>query len=461
MTPSAAISERRYSAGYLASLESGKREKLIATLSDDEALALWYDWRFWARPNQLPPAGDWFCWLLRSGRGFGKTRTGAEWIIERARQHKDPIALIGETKADVRDVMVELGDSSILKVSPPWFFPHYEPSKRRLTWPNGAVAIVYSGDEPDQLRGPQHATAWADELAKFKYPRETWDNLEFGLRLGDDPRVCVTTTPRPLPIVKELLADPMTVDVVGSTYENVANLSERFIRRILGKYEGTYLGRQELHGEILEDREGALWKRQEMIEAHRVTSHPELERIVVGVDPPGSSQGAECGIVVGGIAKVAGVVHGYVVDDRSLHGSPATWGSAVVSAYNVHRADRVVGEVNFGGDMVENTIHTVAGGDRVSFEAVRATRGKAVRAEPISALYEQGRVHHVGQFGNLEDEMCSWVLGETGESPNRMDALVWMLTELMIGEQIEEPAGEQVELEDDIYKSRRKSRLWR
>lgn len=351
--------------------------------------------------------------------------------------------------------MVEVGDSSILKISPLWFRPEFEPSKRRLTWPNGMVGIIYSGDEPDQLRGPQHATAWVDELAKFKYPQETWDNLEFGLRVGDNPRVVVTTTPRPIPIIKKLLADEMTIDVVGSTYENIANLPAAFVSRILSKYEGTHLGRQELHGEVLEDREGALWRRQEMIEAHRVTSHPDLIRIVVGVDPPGSATGAECGIVVGGIAKIGDVTHGYVLDDRSRQDSPAGWGSEVVTAYNVHRADRIIGEANYGGDMVENTVRTVTGGDKVAYESVHASRGKAIRAEPVAALYEQGRVHHVGQFPLLEDELCTWVQGE-GPSPNRLDALVWALTMLMVGDQLEPPAGLVVDdIDTGIYKTQR------
>ena len=383
----------------------------------------------------MPPEGDWFCWLLRSGRGFGKTRTGAEWICERARDGPyHPIALIGETKADVRDTMIELGDSSILQVSPPWFMPSYEPSKRRLTWPNGMVAVAYSGDEPDQLRGPQHGTCWLDELAKFKYPKETWDNMELGLRLGENPRVVVTTTPRPIPVLKALLADPMTVDVVGSTYENIANLAPTFISRVLSKYEGTHFGRQEIHGEVLEDREGALWQRQDMIEAHRRVEHPAFTRVVVGVDPPGGV--AECGIVVG---AVGGDRHCYIIEDRSLLGSPDAWGTAAVTAYHHNDADRIVAEVNFGGDMVESTIRTVD--KNASYKAVRASRGKAIRAEPVAALYEHGKVHHVGQFSLLEDEMCSWVPGEGLPSPNRLDALVWAVTELMLGGQEYPPMG--------------------
>ncbi len=322
--------------------------------------------------------------------------------------------------------MIEVEQSSILNISPPSFMPDYQPSKRRLVWPNGAVGTVFSGDEPDQLRGPQHDSAWVDELSKFKYPQRTWDMLELGLRIGDNPQVVVTNTPRPIPIIKELIADPRTANVVGSTYENIANLAPQFIERILEKYDGTHLGRQELHGEVLEDREGALWKRAAMIDAHRVIRHPPLVRVVVGIDPPGGR--AECGIVAAGID---GNGHGYVLEDPSLVGSPATWGTASVTSYHRTQADRMVAEINFGGDMVGHTISTID--KTVAFKAVRASRGKMIRAEPVAALYEQGRVHHVGQFALLEDEMCSWVPDEGMLSPNRLDALVWALTELMLG----------------------------
>ena len=365
-----------------------------------------------------------------TGRGFGKTRTGSEWVINRARNGPyHPIALIAETKADARDVMVEAGDSSILKCSPPWFVPNYEPSKRRVTWPNGMIATIYSGDEPDQLRGPQHGAAWIDELAKFKYPEETWDQMEFGLRLGQHPQVCVTTTPRPIPIVKRLAADKTTALVTGSTYENIHNLAPSFIARVLSRYEGTFLGRQELHGEILADREGALWKRHEMIEPYRVTGHLPLSRIVVGVDPPGGA--TECGIVTVGKVQMQGQDHAYVLEDRSLQASPDTWAKEAITSYNRNGADRLVAEVNFGGDMVETTIKTHS--QNVAYKAVRASRGKQIRAEPVAALYEQGRVHHVGQFPQLEDEMCTWVPGEGLPSPNRLDALVWAVSELMVG----------------------------
>ena len=241
------------------SLES--RQEMVRNLSDEQYKAVNWFYVLNARDKQLPPEGDWFTWLIRSGRGFGKTRTGAEWIIERVRSGFMRLALIGQTKADVRDTMVELEESSIMNISPPWFMPEYQPSKRRVVWPTGAIATIYSGDEPDQLRGPQHDTVWIDELAKFKYPQKTWDNMEFGLRLPPDPKVFVSTTPRPIPIIKQLIADPETVDITGTTYENIANLSPQFIKRIVKRYEGTRIGKQELHGLILDDDPRALWNR--------------------------------------------------------------------------------------------------------------------------------------------------------------------------------------------------------
>jgi len=404
------------------SLKPSQRNKLIAELSDDECLALLYDWEFWARPEQLPPAQAWSVWLLLSGRGFGKTRTGSEFINWRVRTGSKYIALIGKSKADVRDTMIEVGDSSILKCSPPWFMPDYQPSKRRIVWPNGAIAMVYSGDEPDQLRGPQHDTAWVDELAKFQYPEETWDNMEMGLRLGGDPKVIVTTTPRPIPLIKKLVTDKDTVIVRGRTDDNIGNLSSKFIERIYNKYSGTRLGRQELSGEILEDRQGALWT-QTLIEKHRVRLAPTLTRIIVAIDPEATSteDSSETGIIVVGEGSDG---HYYVVRDSSLRATPNVWAGVAVNAYHDLSADRIIGEVNNGGEMIEAVIRNLD--PNVSYTAVRATRGKITRAEPISALYEQGKVHHVGCLPDLEDQMVNYVAGE--KSPDRMDALVWGLT---------------------------------
>lgn len=349
------------------------------------------------------------------------------------------VALVAETAADARDVMVE-GESGILASSPPWFYPKYEPSRRRLVWPNGAIATTYSGKEPDQLRGPQHDGAWADEPAKWQYADEAWDNLEFGLRLGDLPQVVATTTPRPIKLIKELVADPQTVVTGGSTYENRPNLAASFIHRVVRKYEGTRLGRQELHAVILDDNPNALWKRVEMIDDHRVGlgDLPDLVRIAVAIDPPANSdeESAEAGIIAGGVDARG---HGFILADGSLHASPSGWATAAVTLYKLHRGDRIIGEVNNGGDMVENTIRTLRDekdrpiGKLIPFTAVHASRGKVARAEPVSALYEQKLVHHVGQFPDLEDQMCNWVPGMP--SPDRLDALVWLLTWLMLGEE--------------------------
>jgi predicted phage terminase large subunit-like protein len=389
-----------------------------------------YKWRGWrARPKQLAPPGDWHVWLILAGRGSGKTRAGAEWVREQVESHGcRRIALVGETSADVRNVMIE-GDSGILAISPPNFRPLYEPSKSRLTWPNGAIALAYSGDEPDQLRGPQHDAAWADEPAKWKYLSEAWDNVEFGLRLGARPRIVATTTPRPIKWIRDRLRDhPMTVVTRGSTYDNAVNLAPSFLDRMKKTYEGTRLGRQELHAEFLEDVPGALWQ-SENIEEHRVQRAPDLDRVVIGIDPAVTSgeDAHETGIIIAGKGRDG---HAYVIEDLSCRLSPDGWARQAISGYHRHSASRIVAEVNNGGEMVERTLRTV---DRsVSYRAVRASRGKAIRAEPISALYEQGRVHHLGLFAPLEDQMCAFAPDQYEGSPDRVDALVWCLTELML-----------------------------
>lgn len=374
----------------------------------------------------MTPDGDWLVWLLLAGRGFGKTRTGAEWVraeVESGRRGQ--LALIAPTAADVRDVMIE-GESGLLRISPPWFRPEYQPSKRRVVWPNGATATTYSAEDPDQLRGPNIDGAWCDELAAWKYAQEAWDMLMFTLRSGVDPRAVVTTTPRPTKIVRELVASQTTHVTHGRTYDNAANLAPSFLHSITARYAGTRLGRQELDAEILTDTPGALWKR-EQIDELRVTQAPSLRRIVVAVDPEASSDegAAETGIIVAGLGEDG---HGYVLDDRSLRGTPDQWARAAVTAYHTWEADRLCAEVNNGGEMVEHTIRTV---DRhIAYKTLHASRGKTARAEPIAALYEQHRVHHVGFFGELEDQLCTWVAGAT--SPDRLDALVWALTELLL-----------------------------
>lgn len=404
----------------------------VSELSDKEVLEAFYDWEGrWARPEQLAPPGDWYVWLALAGRGWGKTRTGAEWLIKRARERGGKrLAVVGATAADVRDVMVE-GESGIMACSPPDFPAHYEPSNRRITWPNGTTATTFSAEKPDALRGPQFDDAWADEIAKWRYSIEAWDNLMFGLRLGDDPRCMATTTPKPKKIIRDLLGDPSTVVTRGSTYANRANLARQFFAKVVRKYAGTAIGRQELDGELLDQAVGALWQRA-WLEKLRVTAAPTLVRLVVGVDPPagdgknadGEDDGAEAGIVVEGISNNG---HLYTLADLSKRGSPEEWGKRAVDAYKGWKADVIVAEANQGGDMVRAVIHAVD--PNVPVKLVHASRGKRTRAEPVSMRYEQGRAHHVGAFPELEDQMCNWVPGE--ESPDRMDAKVWASTELM------------------------------
>ena len=373
---------------------------------------------------------------MLGGRGAGKTRAGAEWVRALAAKMPDArIALVGETLADARTVMVE-GVSGLLGVHPPEMRPRYEPSKRQLTFASGAMAQLFSSKDPESLRGPQFSAAWCDELGKWRRPQQTWDMLQFGLRLGDDPRQVVTTTPRPIPLVKALLADPRTAVTRVATAANAANLAPSFLERIVGRYRGTRLGRQELDAELLEDRPDSLWPRA-LIERVRVSAAPALQRIVVAVDPPASSSASAdaCGIVVAGLSETpcAETSHAYVLADLTREGvRPLDWARTVIAAYRRFEADRIVVEVNQGGDMVETVLRQVDAS--VPVRAVRATRGKVLRAEPVAALYEQGRVAHVGAFPALEDEMSDFGADglSGGGSPDRVDALVWALTELCL-----------------------------
>lgn len=402
-----------------------------------------WEWNFWARPSQKLPEGDWLDWLILAGRGFGKTRTGAEtvraWVsgsTPLAAGKFKRIALVAETSADARDVLVE-GESGLLAVHPRDFRPIYEPSKRRLTWPNGATATTYNATEPDQLRGPQHDAAWSDELAKWQYVQETWDMLQFGLRLGERPQQVITTTPRPIKLIRELMTAPTTHITRGHTDENRKNLAPSFIKRVIDRYAGTRLGRQELAAEILDDNPNALWKR-EQLDQIKVTKTPSMERVVVAVDPSGSSgetgagasTAADIGIVVAGRGNDGKI---YVLADRTCNLSPAGWGKRAVVSYHEFGADRLVAEKNYGGAMVHHVITTTD--PFVAYREVNASRGKWIRAEPVAALYEQGKVRHVGSFPQLEDEMCA--LGPDGKadgmSPNRVDALVWAITDLALG----------------------------
>lgn len=406
---------------------------MLASLSDAQADELLADWRFWARAEQIAPDGDWLTWVINAGRGFGKTRAGSEWVREQVLAGKRRIALIGETYKDLVEVMC-YGDSGIASVFPAHQRPKIVANPNvQITFHTGAVALGYNATQPGQLRGPQFDAAWCDELAKWRYARETWDMLQFGLRLGDRPQVLVTTTPRPIPVLKEIIADRTTVMTRGSTFDNAGNLAASFISKIRDRYEGTRLGRQELNAEMLDDLPGALWTR-EMFDANRIWHIPEMSRIVVAVDPSGTGGADDNGDSIGIVVAGKGVDgRGYVMADRTCKLSPDGWGKRSVAAYHEFKADRIVAERNFGGAMVAHVIKTVD--KNVSYKEVTASRGKVARAEPIAALYEQGRISHVGALGELEDQCC--LIGSDGYvgegSPDRADALVWALTELMLG----------------------------
>lgn len=412
----------------LASLPTNERAAVVAQLTDTEAEALLYDWRgFLARPDQIVPDGDWDIWLALAGRGWGKTRTGAEAVREEVELGRSGhIGLIAETAADARDVMV----AELLRIFPRDKTPTYVKSNRCVEFHNGARAWTYNATEPDQLRGPQHDFLWHDELAKWRYARETWDQAQFGLRLGKLPRQIVTTTPRPIDLIRAIIAGQEgKVHVTrGRTMDNRANLAKSFLERIEKRYAGTRLGRQELEAEILSDLPGALWS-QAVIDTYRVTAAPGLRRKVVSVDPAvtNTEESDEHGIVVAGVDD--GQI-GYVLEDQSLKGSPLDWARRAISLYRSHAADGIVVEVNQGGDMVAHTLRTV--NPNINIIEVRATRGKHVRAEPIAALYEQGRVRHVGHLPELEGQMTQMTNdGYQGDaSPDRLDALVWACTDL-------------------------------
>jgi phage terminase large subunit-like protein len=397
------------------------------------ASALADDWSLKARPEQLAPSGDWWSvWLLLAGRGFGKTRAGTGWVRQQKLAGCGRIALIAPTAADCRDVLVE-GPSGILATSPNHDRPIYESSKRRIVWNNGAIATTYSAEEAERLRGPEHDAAYCDELGAWPDP-SVWDMLMFGLRIGANPRACVTTTPKPTKLIRQLVArENKDVAITrGRTSDNAANLSPVFLSQIVSKYQGTRLGRQELNAELLFDFPGALWTREMLERANEKCHLPDMKRVVVAVDPSGTrgqeDGGDSVGIVVAGLG-VDGL--GYVLADRTCKLSPDGWGRAAVNAYREFKADRIVAERNFGGAMVEHVIRTVD--SNVSYREVTASRGKIARAEPIAALYEQRRVRHHGSFIELEDQMAAMTSdGYSGDgSPDRCDALVWALSELM------------------------------
>jgi len=415
-----------------------ERFAVIGDLTDEQFTAFARDWRSWARPEQLTPSGDWFYWLYLAGRGAGKTRTGAETIREWVKRGHKRVGLIAPTAADARDVMVE-GESGLLATCYATDTtyngvhlgkPLYEPSKRRVTWENGAQATLYSADEPERLRGPQHEKLWADELCAWRRP-ETWDLALFGLRLGTKPQIFVSTTPKPQKLIIDLVKDKRAHITRGSTYANKANLAPDFLRIITEKYENTRLGQQELLGVILEEAEGALWSRS-TLDAHRLNTIPAglwFKKIVVAVDPATTSnaESDDTGIVVCGLGSDN---RGYVLADKTGKYTPGRWANIVNDTFQLWQADEVVAEGNQGGDMVKHTIHSV--NDTLPVKIVHASRGKRARAEPVAALWEQGRCSMVGAHGSLEDQLCNWEPLSGADSPDRLDAMVWGITDLMI-----------------------------
>lgn len=398
----------------------------VAALKNKEVKEQFFDWQRWARPSQSPPDGDWTTWLLMGGRGAGKTRAGAEWVRGLAQQNISPIALVGETMTEAVAVMIN-GVSGLRAVHPPAERPVLRGAV--LKWPNGVEAIVLSASDPDRFRGPQFAAAWCDEVAKWPDAEAAWDMLQFGLRLGDKPRQLATTTPRPVPLIKRLLRDPQTVVTSMTTMENAYCLADDFITAVVARYRGTVLGRQELDGELIEDLPDALWQ--------RAMFHPpeggEMERVVVAVDPPvtGHARSDACGIIVAGRQGEGAVV----LEDCTLGAAaPLTWARRAVAAYRAHAADAMVVEVNQGGDLVASVIAQID--PSVPVRPVRANRGKWLRAEPVAALYGRGLVAHVAGLSALEDEMCNFGRDgkSNGHSPDRVDALVWAVTELLLNE---------------------------
>lgn len=425
-----------------ASAAAGRLPGDLASLDPETLDFILSDWQVWARDDQLPPQAtlsgtDWRVWLILGGRGAGKTRAGAEWVRAKAlgipplgSERATRIALVGETLADVRRVMIE-GVSGLLAIHAADERPELEVSKSQLVWPNGTIAQMFSAEDPDSLRGPQFDAAWCDELAKWRRPEETWDMLQFGLRLGTSPSIAVTTTPRPLPLLKSIMNDPATAITRAATSANAAHLAPAFIAEMERRYTGTALGRQELLGEIVDDQSGSLWRR-DWIESQRVAECPQLRSIVVAVDPPvtATANSDACGIIVAGLAADG---RAYIADDRSLQGrEPQVWARAAVRAYHDFMADRVVAETNQGGDLVVAILRQID--EAVAVRTVRATRGKWLRAEPVAALYAEGRIAHVGVHAALEEQMLAFGADglARGKSPDRVDALVWAITDLMI-----------------------------
>lgn len=427
---------------WLACADRDTEAAFLSSLNVNALAALPWLFEFWALPHQLPPEGDWTTWVVLGGRGAGKTRAGAEWVrsmvegaTPEAPGQAKRVALVGETYDQALAVMVK-GESGLIACSPPDRVPRWIAGERKLVWPNGAEARLYSAHDPEALRGPQFDLAWADELAKWPKARETWDMLQFGLRLGKHPQQIVTTTPRNVNVLKELLKRDGVAHTHAPTEANAAYLADSFLTEVRSRYGDTRLGRQELDGVLLDDVEGALWTRPQ-IDANRLEGAPEVTRVIVAVDPPvtGHAGSDACGIVAVGIIEsgVPAQWRAVVLEDCSVQGvSPNQWANVAVAAYHRHSASRMVGEVNQGGQLVTDVVRSVD--PTINFREVRASVGKVARAEPVAALYEQGRVAHVGTHAELEDEMCKMALtGFEGQgSPDRVDALVWALTEGML-----------------------------
>lgn len=415
-------------------LPENERKRILAGFSKQELAGLEYDWKFWGRPKQqLPPGTHWNIWILCAGRGFGKTRTGSEAIRRLVDQKQaSRIALIGSTAADTRDVMLE-GASGLMNVFPPHQRPKFEPSKRKVTFHNGAVAWLYAAEFEDRLRGPQHDVVWCDEICAWR-DVGTWDMAQMGLRLGKRPISIVTTTPKPTLWVRNMIKrsrepNSPVILTTGSTFENRSNLASNFFEQVISRYEGSRLGAQEIYAQVLEDVEGAYWN-VDMIDRSRVREIPQMRRIVVAIDPANGSgeKNDHTGIIVAGLGVDK---HGYILADYSVKGTPLQWATVAIKAYRTWKADRVIAEVNNAGEMIEQSLRTVDA--NVPYKAVRASKGKATRAEPISAMYERKIIHHYGAFPELEEEMTTWDPTKKHESPDRMDAMVWALTELMLG----------------------------
>jgi phage terminase large subunit-like protein len=421
-------------------LSEKQRNYILSKLTGRESHEIVSRWKIFAHAHQTPPdlapsGKPWLTWLMIGGRGAGKTRAGAEWVRAQAlglppfaAEKAARIALVGETEHDVREVMIE-GVSGLLAVHGWHERPVWLPSRKRLEWRDGQVAQVFSAEDPESLRGPQFSCAWSDEMAKWRYAEAAFDMLQFGLRLGAQPRQLITTTPRPTALLKRLIDDPTSVTTRAATRANAHNLAPTFLQTVMGRYTGTRMGRQELDGEIVEDRPDALWSRA-LLESVRVAEAPSLQRIVVAVDPPAGSgkRAAACGIVAAGITD-GGIC--YVIADDTVSGvTPNGWACKAIALWHRLRADALVAEVNQGGDMVRTVINQVD--SSVPVIPVHATRGKWLRAEPVATMYEQGRVKHAGHFAALEDEMCDFGVSglSTGKSPDRLDALVWAIASL-------------------------------